>query len=53
MGWRGRAVRGTTLVDIGLGLWSQPLATLTLLGFEMLPSSLLPIILEHQLCAGP
>lgn len=38
---------GSALVDIGLGLWSQPLAALTLLGFQMLPHTLLSVNFEH------
>lgn len=53
MGWQERALTGSALVDIGLGLWSQSLVALTLLGFEMLPSTLPSINFEHQLCARP
>ena len=35
---------------VGLGLWSQPLVALTLVGFEVPPSPSMPTVFEHQLC---
>ena len=40
--WRWVALGQTTLVGIGLCLWSQPLVALTLVDFEVPPSPSLP-----------
>ena len=47
MEWRWVALSWTTLVGIGLCLWSQPLVALTLVDFEVPPSPSLPTSFEH------
>lgn len=47
MEWRWVALGQTTLVGIGLCLWSQPLVALTLVDFEVPPSPSLPTGFEH------